>query len=71
MNINELYQLLPEDLHGNIAVSAAVVTITGQDGKAQTFELGAEVDSKAVEGRPVVRGKEIKGVNLETLISKL
>jgi hypothetical protein len=61
MNINELYNSIPEELHGNIAVSASRVSITGRDGKAQAFELGAEVEGKAAKGFTMIKAREVKG----------
>jgi hypothetical protein len=71
MNINELYQSIPAEMQGNMAISATAVSITGKDGKAQTWELGAEVDGKAPEGMSVVKAKEVKAINLAMLVSFL
>lgn len=38
MNINDFYDIVPEDMHGSIAVSADAVTIT-QDGDNLPFVL--------------------------------
>ena len=46
MNINELYENIPVDQHGNIAVSADAVTIT-QGKKAAIFLLKKTSDDNA------------------------
>jgi len=46
MNINELYANIPEDQHGNIAVSEAAVTIT-HDKKAAVVMLKKTADANA------------------------
>ena len=46
MNINELYANIPEDQHGNIAVSEAAVTIT-QAKKAAVVLLKKTADANA------------------------
>jgi len=53
MNVNELYANIPEDQHGNIAVSADALTIT-QDGKKpavvllkKTVDVNAELTNGA------------------------
>jgi hypothetical protein len=76
MNINELYNSIPEELHGNIAVSGNSVSITHPGGKGATvYELGAEVESAPVkDAQPtsaVVKAKEVKAVNTAALEASL
>jgi hypothetical protein len=73
MNIIEFYQSIPLELHGNIAVSAMAITITGKDGKAQAWEMGGDVEGQPVEGQPVegkltAKAKEVKNIKNEDII---
>jgi len=68
MNLNELYQNIPEELHGNIAVSATRVSITESGGKkANSYALGLEVESEPIDGMEVTKAKEVIGVDVEAL----
>lgn len=68
MNVNELYQNIPEDQHGNIAVSAEAVTIT-QDKTAPVVLLKktAEVNADLTD----TTGKSADRAHLESRISTL
>jgi hypothetical protein len=68
MNINELYQNIPADQHGNIVVSDEAVSIT-QAGKAPVVLLKKTADGNA--DLTAADGKAADRAHLESKITTL
>jgi hypothetical protein len=68
MNVNDLYQTIPEDQHGNIAVSEGAVTIT-QEKQAPVVLLKKTTDDNA--DLTDTAGKQADRAHLESKITTL
>ena len=68
MNVNEFYENIPEDQHGNIVVSDEAVTIT-QDKKSAVVLLKKTADANAELTDPY--GKAADRAHLEKNITTL